>query len=62
MQQHVADMCGETHSVRFASIYTDNGGTLQLNQETAAAVASWPQVDKNCLLDDRTLDTLAPQQ
>ena len=47
---------------RFASVYTDNGGTLPLNQATAAAAATWPHVDKTCLLDDRTTDTLTPQQ
>ena len=62
MQQHVEEMCGAAHSARFASVYTDNGGTRPLNQATAAAAATWPHVDKACLLDDRTTGTLAPQQ
>jgi hypothetical protein len=62
MQQHVEEMCGAARSARFASVYTDNGGTLPLNQATAAAAATWPHVDKTCLLDDRTTDTLTPQQ
>jgi hypothetical protein len=62
VQKQLPALCDPPYPSRFASIYTDNGGTLQLNQRTADAVASWPAVDKRCLLDDRSTDTLTPQQ
>jgi hypothetical protein len=62
MQKQLPALCAPPYPLRFASIYTDNGGTLQLNQHTADAVAAWPAVDKRCLLDDRSTDTLTPQQ
>jgi hypothetical protein len=62
MQQLLPALCAPPYPSRFVSMYTDSGGTLQLNQQTARAVASWAAVDKACLLDDRSTDTLAPQQ
>jgi|LauGreDrversion4_2_1035121.scaffolds.fasta_scaffold1946866_2 hypothetical protein len=62
LQQRLPALCAPPYRQRFASVYTDAGGTLHLNQVTADAVASWPAVDKACLLDDRSTDTLAPQQ
>jgi hypothetical protein len=60
--QQLPALCAPPYRQRFASVYTDTGGTLQLNQATADAVASWPAVDSACLLDDRSTGTLAPQQ
>jgi hypothetical protein len=62
MRQQLPAMCAVPRRMRFASIYTDFGGTLALNQATANAVAQWPAVDSACLLDDRSTDTLTPQQ
>ena len=62
LQEQLPVLCAPPYPLRFVSIYTGSGGTLQLNQATASAVASWPGVSKACLLDDRSTDTLAPQQ
>ena len=62
MLQQLPVMCSPPYRRRFVSVYTDSGGTLQLNQDTADAVALWPEVDETCLLDDRSTHTLAPQQ
>lgn len=62
MLQNLQAVCTPPYRLRFVSVYTDFGGTLPLNQATADAVARWPGVGKACLFDDRTTDTLTPQQ
>src|SRR5262249_25452582 len=47
---------------RLASIYTLGGGTLDNTQAMAGRAATWFAAHPDVILDDRTTDTLTPDQ